>query len=104
MSELDISTIKTRSLRGILALIQQSVFIQLIGIGSFAFLAAYLKKEDIGLFGIVNSIIAFMTYFSDIGLAGALIQKKEQLTKDDLITTFTIQQILAVVILIVGLT
>jgi O-antigen/teichoic acid export membrane protein len=102
MSKLDVSTIKTRSLRGIFALIQQSFFIQLVGLGTFFVLAAYLKNEEIGLFGIANSIIGFMTYFSDIGLAGALIQKKEDLTRDDLATTFTIQQILAVIIVGIG--
>lgn len=103
MSELDIATIRTRSLRGIVALIQQSFIIQLSGIISFGFLAALLKTNEIGLFGVVNSIIAFLTYFSDVGLAGALIQKKERLTEEDLVTTFTVQQILAVVILVVGL-
>ncbi|MDE2591207.1 MAG: oligosaccharide flippase family protein, partial [Patescibacteria group bacterium] len=34
------------------------------------------------------------SYFSDIGLAAALIQKKEPLTKEDLSTTFTLQQLL----------
>lgn len=102
MSELDTLTIKTRSLRGIVALIQQSFFIQLTGIVSFAILAALLKANEIGLFGVVNSIIAFLTYFSDIGLAGALIQKKETVTEEDLVTTFTIQQILAVLIVVVG--
>lgn len=102
MAELDLATIKTRSLRGIVALIQQSLFIQLVGLASFGLLAAYLKKEEIGLFGVVNSIIGFMTYFSDIGLAGALVQKKEALTREDLITTFTIQQILALIILVLG--
>lgn len=42
-----------------------------------------------------------MVYFSDIGLAGALIQKQE-VTDDDLATTFTIQQILSLVLLGLG--
>jgi O-antigen/teichoic acid export membrane protein len=102
MKELDHKTIKTRSLRGIVALIQQSFLIQLTGIVSFGLLAAILKEKEIGLWGVVNSIIAVLTYFSDIGLAGALIQKKEQLTRDDLVTTFTIQQILAIIIVVFG--
>jgi O-antigen/teichoic acid export membrane protein len=48
------------------------------------------------VFYLVSAFIAFLSYFSDIGLAAALIQKKDELTKDDLVTTFTIQQALVV--------
>ncbi len=57
-------------------------------------LARILEPGVIGIFNIANSILAFFTFFSDIGLAAALIQKKE-LSKEDLKTTFTIQVILA---------
>lgn len=63
-------------------------------------LARILPPEIIGIYNIGNSILAFFTFFSDFGLAGAIIQKKE-LNKDDLKTTFTIQEILAFLILIV---
>jgi len=51
-----------------------------------------------GIFFIVSAVVNFLIYFSDIGLAAALIQKKDQLTKADLVTTFTIQQILVVLL------
>lgn len=60
-------------------------------------LARILPVSVIGIFNIANSILAFFSYFSDIGLAGALIQKKE-ITIHDLKTTFTIQEILAFLI------
>lgn len=58
-------------------------------------LARILPVSDIGIFNIANSVLAFFAYFSDIGLAAALIQKKEAITKEDLSSTFTIQEILA---------
>lgn len=61
------------------------------------FLARLLPVSVIGVFNIANSILAFFTFFSDIGLAAAIIQKKE-ITRDDLKTTFTIQEILALLI------
>lgn len=64
------------------------------------FLARLLPVSVIGVFNIANSILAFFTFFSDIGLAAAIIQKKE-ITRDDLKTTFTIQEVLAVLITIV---
>ena len=60
-------------------------------------LARILPVSTIGIFNIANSILAFFTFFSDIGLAAALIQKKEIL-QDDLKTTFTIQEIIAFLI------
>ncbi len=60
-------------------------------------LAKILPVSTIGIFNIANSILAFFTYFSDVGLAAALIQKKE-IQHNDLKTTFTIQQILTLVI------
>lgn len=60
-------------------------------------LARILPVSVIGIFNIASSILAFFTFFSDIGLAAALIQKKE-ISDDDLKTTFTIQEILALII------
>ena len=62
-------------------------------------LARILPVSVIGIFNIANSILAFFSYFSDIGLAGALIQKKE-ISIHDLKTTFSIQEVLALIITI----
>jgi PST family polysaccharide transporter len=51
---------------------------------------------------IVSASIAFLQYFSDIGLCST-VQKKEALTDDDLKTTFTIQQVLVVTAVIIAL-
>lgn len=63
-------------------------------------LARILPVSVIGIFNIANSILAFFSYFSDIGLAGALIQKKE-ITIHDLKTTFTIQESLAFLLTVI---
>lgn len=63
-------------------------------------LARILPPEIIGIFNIATSVLMFFTYFSDIGLGAALIQKKE-VKREDLVTTFTVQQILALVIAVV---
>lgn len=60
-------------------------------------LARILPVSTIGVFNIANSILAFFTFFSDIGLAAALIQKKN-INQDDLKTTFTIQEVIAFLI------
>jgi len=43
-----------------------------------------------------------MTYFSDVGLAGALIQKKGKLEANEIETTFTIQQLLIISLILLG--
>lgn len=63
-------------------------------------LARLLPVSTIGVFNIANSVLAFFTFFSDIGLAAALIQKKE-IKPEDIKTTFTIQEVLALIITIV---
>ncbi len=94
MEEIDIALIKKKSLRGIVALTSRTFFLQVIAFSATFFLTIFLSPGVFGVFYVVSAIINFLGYFSDIGLAAALIQKKEELTQDDLATTFTIQQIL----------
>jgi O-antigen/teichoic acid export membrane protein len=92
--EIGIETVKERSVRGIVVLTGRTFLLQVIGLVAQLFLFAYLGKYEFGVFAIVSAIINFLVYFSDIGLAAALIQKKDKPTDLDLKTTFTVQQIL----------
>jgi O-antigen/teichoic acid export membrane protein len=94
MEEIDIATIKRKSLAGIMALTSRTFVLQIIAFGATFLLTVFLTPAVFGIFYVVSAVISFLSYFSDIGLAAALIQKKEQLTSDDLVTTFTIQQLL----------
>ncbi len=95
--EIGIETIKERSVRGIVVLTGRTFLLQIIGLVAQLFLWAYLGKYEFGVFAIVSAIINFLVYFSDIGLAAALIQKKEKPTDLDLKTTFTVQQLLILI-------
>lgn len=103
MEEADIALIKKRSIHGILALTSRTFFIQIVNFSSNFLLTIFLAPSIFGVFFIVSAIIAFLSYFSDIGLAAALIQKKEEITKDDLKTTFTIQQVLVLSLVLIAL-
>ncbi len=94
MEEIDIATIKKKSLTGILALTSRTFLLQIIAFASTFLLTIFLNPATFGIYYVVSAIISFLSYFSDVGLAAALIQKKEQLSEDDLSTTFTIQQML----------
>jgi len=103
MEEIDIAIITKRSIRGILALTSRTLTIQIISFISNFSLTIFLSPEIFGVFFVVSAAIAFLSYFSDVGLAAALIQKKEQITDLDLKTTFTIQQALVITIVVVAL-
>src|SRR5258708_6099831 len=103
MEEVDIALITKRSIRGILALTSRTFLIQIISFISNFLLTIFLSPTIFGVFFVVSAAIAFLSYFSDIGLAAALIQKKEIITEEDLKTTFTIQQLLVITIVIIAL-
>lgn len=103
MEEVDIALIKKRSIKGVFALTSRTFFVQVVGLISNLLLTIFLSPSAFGVFFVVSAAIAFLSYFSDIGLAAALIQKKEPVTEDELRTTFTIQQVLVVSICIVAL-
>ncbi len=101
MAEIDIEEIKSKSTTSVLFLSLRNIGIQAISFFGFFLLTILLKKEEIGLFALIVEIIGILAYFSDIGLAAALIQQKEEVTKEELQTTFLIQQILVFTGLIV---
>ena len=102
MQEIDIALIKKRSIKGIFALTYRTFAIQILGITSNFALTVFLSPEIFGVYFVVSAAIAFLSYFSDIGLAAALIQKKDDITEEELKTTFTIQQLLVITIVILS--
>lgn len=93
-AEINLETVKARSVRGVVVLTGRTFLLQIIALIAQLFLFAYLGKYEFGVFAIVSAIINFLVYFSDIGLAAALIQKKDKPTDTDLKTTFFVQQFL----------
>lgn len=105
METIDIADIKSKSIQGVVALTTRTFSLQIIGFVATFFLTILLSPSIFGVYYVVSAVISFLGYFSDIGLAAALVQKKEQLTREDIQTTFTIQQLLvstAVIVALVG--
>lgn len=99
--ELTTQEIKKRSVAGVMSLVSRTFIIQIISFVSILALTIFLDPNTFGVFYLVSSVVNFLAYFSDVGLAAALIQKKEIVTKEDLSTTFSIQQILVISLLII---
>lgn len=98
--ELDLETVKARAIRGIAIITGRGFIVNIISQVSVFFLITFMSPEEMGIFWVVNAAVFFLVYFSDIGLAAALIQKKEKITPDDLKTTFTTQQSLIISLLV----
>lgn len=99
-SEISLETVRERTVKGIAALTGRYFVLYITTLVAQGFLGAFLTAAQFGVFGIVSAIVNFMVYFSDIGLAASLIQKKQKLEKDDLATTFTVQQILVGILIL----
>ncbi len=94
MTDTDIKDIKSKSVKGMVALTARTFTLQIVGFVATFLLTLLLTPSIFGVYYVVSAVISFLGYFSDIGLAAALVQKKDDLTTEDLQTTFTIQQLL----------
>jgi len=97
----EIEKIKSKTTKSILFLSIRNMAIQFIGTIGFFLLTLKLGIGEVGLFAIVSESISILGYFSDIGLASALIQQKEEVSDNELKSTFTIQQLLVTLGLII---
>jgi len=101
MSEV-LDSLKHRAIRGVFTLTFRRLVLKVIDTLGIITLARLLSQESFGVFGIVSFVVfTFLSFFSDVGFGAALIQK-EDVSDDDLKTTFTIQQGLVTVILVVA--
>jgi len=96
--EVDLQTVKKRAVKGVVALTGRTFILQLISFAGFFFLTVFLDRKEIGLFFAISELVAILGYFSDVGLAAALIQKKEKPKLADIRSTFTIQQGLVLIL------
>lgn len=99
----DLDSLKKKAFRGVFTLTFRRLVLKIIDTVGVIFLARALSQDVFGIFGIVSFVVfTFLSFFSDIGFGAALIQKKEELTDDDTRTTFTIQQSLVTLLLVVA--
>jgi len=101
MNTTEMRAFKRKSVTGAASYFMRSIFLQAIGFASILVLSAYFDPEDFGIYGIVLSIIGILMFFSDVGLASTLIQKKDEPTLNEYRSLFTVQFALSLVILLV---
>src|SRR4026208_2195732 len=92
---MDTKTIHKKLTKGFLSLTLRKAILDVVNfVTIYVILASVLPFSLLGIFVIASGILTFFSYFSDFGLAGAIIQKKE-ITEHDLKTTFLIQEVIA---------
>ncbi len=99
--EQDLRNLKRQTIVSTLSLFFQSGYSAVLGLVANIILTIYVSPAIYGMYLTVLSVIAFLNYFSDIGLAASLIQRKK-ISDDDVKTVFTIQQTLIIAILTIA--
>ena len=74
-----LKSIGQRATRSIITLVSRTFFLNVLNFAGAFFLTIFLSPADFGVFIVTSTVIDILAYFSDIGLAGALIQKKDKL-------------------------
>jgi O-antigen/teichoic acid export membrane protein len=96
-----LSHLKKRTVISAISLFFQSGYSAFLGLVANLVLTIILSPKIFGIYITVLSIISLLNYFSDVGLAASLIQKKE-IDEDDVKTAFTFQQLLIISLIIIG--
>lgn len=97
----DQKTLKKNTIFSLFSLFFQSGYSAVLGLIANIILTIVLPPATFGVYILTLSIMSLFNYFSDIGLAASLVQKKE-INDDDVKTTFTIQQCLIIILIIIG--
>jgi len=96
------SNLKKKTVKSIFSLFFQSGYSAFLGFLANLILTIVVSPKIFGIYITLLSTIAFLNYFSDIGLAASLIQKKE-IDDEDIKTVFTVQQILIITLVVLGI-
>lgn len=94
--EITLDAVKKRAVRGIATLVGRTFFLQLVSFGGGFLVTFFLLPDQFGTWIAVQAFLGFFSIFQDVGLAAALIQKKETPSRKALETTFAVQNLLVI--------
>lgn len=90
---------RAKSALGLLAI--RAVLLQVMTLGGQVVLARSLEPRDFGVYAILRFALSFFVFLGDVGLGGALVQKKNQPTEDEVANVFTLQLLLTSSVMVV---
>ncbi len=91
MQELDLTTIKKRSVGGVFALTSRTFLVNIISYAASLIIFTALSPREVGIYTAVIAMQRIISFFTDFGLGAALVQKKDNPSDVDLSTVFTVQ-------------
>lgn len=97
--KMSVDVVKRRAVGGAAILTLRNLFLQTVAFFATALLTYFLHPSEFGVFFLVSAVVNFLAYFSDIGFAAALIQKKDHLKDEELKTVFSVQQLLILLLI-----
>lgn len=100
-AELTLENVKQKAVSGVAVLTGRTLVLNIISFVAQGLLWVFIEPSEFGIFLLVSATINFLSYFADIGLGAALIQKKEKPTDDDFKTVFLVQEGLVISICLV---
>lgn len=89
-----IEELKRKSYSGIGALMKRQAAVRLLSFLANIALARLLAPQAFGVYAIVAFVVQFFSTFGDVGIGASLIQKKGDLTREEISSTFWLQQFL----------
>ncbi len=98
----EVTDLKKKSVKGAVSYFATTLVLNLVALIANFLLMRFLNPSDFGIYGFVIQINAILVFFSDVGLASSLIQKKEQPTDNDYHTVFWTQQSLSWLIFLIA--
>ena len=83
-----------RAARGLVALMVRDGVIRVLALASHIVLARLLSPETLGAFAVLLFAVGLFDAIGELGLSGALVQRREPLTAADQRTAFTLQALI----------
>ena len=94
--------LKKKSILGAFSYFGTTLVLNLVALVANFLLMAFLEPADFGIYGFVIQINAILVFFSDVGLASSLIQRRQDPQEDDYHTVFWTQQTLSWLIFLIS--
>ncbi|MBF8258742.1 MAG: undecaprenyl-diphospho-oligosaccharide flippase, partial [Actinobacteria bacterium] len=96
--DMPLAEVKEKSLAGVGSLFRRQLVIKTVFFLGNVLLARILAPQVFGIYAIVAFVVQFFSTFGNVGLGAALIQKKGELSGEELSTAFWFQQMLVGVV------
>ncbi len=87
-----------KAVTGVVALTLSQAVLLVLTLVTNIVLARLLAPADVGIYALFNAIVLGAYFFTDVGLAGTLIQRAEDPRRRELQTVFTIQMMLTLML------